>query len=113
MNKVTGTVAHIGALTKVSDKFQKQEFVIKTDDKFPQMIQFQAVNDKVTLVGNLEIGNLVEVNYNLQGREWKNPKGEVKYFNTLNAWSITLIGNLKNVKDIVNQPADDLDILPF
>jgi hypothetical protein len=30
----------------------------------------------------------VEVSFNLRGREWTSPTGDVKYFNTLEAWRI-------------------------
>jgi hypothetical protein len=30
----------------------------------------------------------VEVSFNLRGREWTSPQGEVKFFNTIEAWRI-------------------------
>jgi hypothetical protein len=32
------------------------------------------------------------VSFNLRGREWVSPKGETKYFNTLNAFKLDTIG---------------------
>ena len=40
---------------------------------------------------NLQIGQIVKVHFNLQGREWTSPQGEVKYFNTVVGWKIELI----------------------
>ena len=34
------------------------------------------------------VGDQVEVFFNLRGREWTNPQNEVKVFNTLDAWKI-------------------------
>jgi hypothetical protein len=40
------------------------------------------------LADNLKVGDVVEAAYNLRGREWTDPKGVVKYFNTLEIWSM-------------------------
>ena len=34
----------------------------------------------------------MEVSFNLRGREWTSPQGEVKYFNSLDAWRIEKVG---------------------
>jgi hypothetical protein len=75
---------------KVSDKFQKRDFVLTTDfdTPYPQHISFQLVNDKCSLLDSLNEGDLITVEFNLKGREWNGPQG-VKYFNTLDVWKIT------------------------
>jgi hypothetical protein len=112
MNKEKGTVVQITPLQVVSEKFRKQDFTIKTfDEKFPQFLTFQVVNDKCDLVANLNTGDVVEVSYNLRGREWKSPEGVTKYFNTVEAWSINLSGEPVQTKQT---PAnEDDDDLPF
>ena len=114
MNKEKGTVVQITPLQVVSEKFRKQDFTIKTfDENYPQFLTFQVVNDKCDLVANLNNGDVVEVSYNLRGREWKSPEGVTKYFNTVEAWSISLSSNanvehLKKTFDLENN-----DDLPF
>ena len=88
INKIVGTIHHIGTTIRVSDKFQKRDFVIKTDEKFPQLVSMQLTNDKTDLIDNLKFGELVECSYNLRGREWISPTGDVKWFNTIECWSI-------------------------
>jgi uncharacterized membrane protein len=91
MNKEKGKVINVMPLQQISDKFRKQEFTIKTfDEKYPQFLTFQVINDKCDLVSNLKNNDVVEVNYNLRGREWTSPEGTTKYFNTVEAWSIEL-----------------------
>ena len=51
-------------------------------------IKFEAVQDKCDLLNNFNVGDLVDVDFNLKGRKWTNPQGEVKYFNSLQAWRI-------------------------
>ncbi len=89
MFKLTGTIKVIGETTQVTEKFSKREFVIVEQSKFPQDISFQLMQDKCSLLDGLHVGGQVEVFFNINGREWINKTtGEVKYFNTLNAWKI-------------------------
>lgn len=84
-----GEVKVINDTKQVSEKFKLREFVITTKDEYPQVIQFQASQDKTALLDNYNVGDQVEVFFNLRGREWTNPQNEVKVFNTLDAWKIT------------------------
>jgi single-strand DNA-binding protein len=110
MNKEKGTVVQVTPLQTISDKFRKQDFTIKTfDEKFPQFLTFQVVNDKCDLVRNLNAGDVVEVSYNLRGREWTSPEGVTKYFNTVEAWSISLSSQpVQTTQAPSNENDDDL-----
>ena len=59
---------------------------------YPQEIAFQAAQDKCSMLDGFTEGEQVEVSFNLRGREWTSPQGEVKYFNTLDAWRIEKMG---------------------
>ena len=90
MYTLKGEVKVISETRQVSEKFKLREFVITdASGQYPQVIQFQASQDKVDLLDNFNPGDQVEVSFNLRGREWTNPQGEVKVFNTLDAWKIT------------------------
>lgn len=71
--------------------FQKRDLVITTDGQYPQDIIIQFAQGNCALLDNLQIGQIVKVHFNLQGREWTSPQGEVKYFNTVLGWKIELI----------------------
>jgi len=85
-----GVVKVIRPTQHVSEKFSKREFVVtdSSDDKYPQDIMFELTQDKTSLLDSIMEGQDVLVSFNLRGREWKSPQGEVKYFNTLNAFKI-------------------------
>ena len=69
--------------------FLAREFVVTdTTSMYPQDILFQATQDKCTLLDQFQANDNVEVSFNLRGREWTSPQGEVKYFNTIEAWRI-------------------------
>ena len=88
MFKIQGTVKVINPTQVISDRFSKREFVIETQDTYPQLVQFQATQDKCGLLDQFQVGEFVDVSFNLRGREWTSPQGEVKYFNTVEAWRI-------------------------
>ena len=98
-----GKVKVVGTTVAISEKFSKREFVVVDDtNMYPQDIQFQLTQDKCNLIDSLIIGDEVEVSFNLNGREWVNPKGESKFFNTLDVWKISKIGS-NAVKDAQGQ----------
>lgn len=93
MFKLTGTVKVLNDTVQVSEKFSKREFVItETSSMYPQDISFQATQDKCSMLDAIQVNDQVEVSFNLRGREWTSPQGEVKYFNSLEAWRIEKVG---------------------
>jgi hypothetical protein len=51
------------------------------------------VQDKVDLLNNYDVGQDVKISINIRGREWKNPQGEIKYFNSIQGWRIEKLNN--------------------
>jgi hypothetical protein len=102
--QVAGKIVAIMPTQVVSEKFSKREFVVETPDQYPQQILFQLTQDKCSILDSLKVGQEVDVHLNIRGRSWQNPQGETKYFNTLEAWKIDVLG-------ATAQPhiADDLD----
>ena len=114
MYTLKGSVKTISGTREVSDKFKLREFVVTDDSgQYPQIIQFQSVQDKCELLDNFKEGDNVEVYFNLRGREWTNPQGEVKVFNTLDAWKIQPLSGETKTADNETFVADGDDDLPF
>lgn len=87
--EATGTIYAIFDTKQVSERFTKREFVLEiADGKYPQTVLFQLTGDRCSHLDGVNIGDEVRVEFNLRGREWTSPKGEVKYFNTLDVWRI-------------------------
>lgn len=119
MFKLTGVIKVIKDEVQVSSSFKKREFVV-TDSSgmYPQDILFELAKDKCDMINAFMEGQEVEVSFNLRGREWVSPTGEVKYFNTLDAWRIENVGSTPqpSAQPAASAPAatseDDSDI-PF
>jgi spore germination protein YaaH len=92
--QVKGKVIVVNPTTTISEKFSLRKFVVETDDsQYPQPIEMQVTQDKCSLLDNIRVGSIVEVSINIRGKSWTNPQGETKYFNTLEAWKIDVLGN--------------------
>lgn len=86
--EVLGKIKVIGETLQVTDSYKKRELVVTTDEQYPQHISVEFGQDKVSLLDNRVIGENVKVSINLAGREWTNPQGETKYFNSIKGWRI-------------------------
>ena len=71
--------------------FEKRDLVIVTEEQYPQTIIIQFTQQRCDLLDSLQVGQNVKVYINIRGREWTNPQGETKYFNTIEGWKIEVI----------------------
>ena len=90
---VTGKIKVISAEQQISPTFRKKELVVTTDEQYPQSIMIEFTQDKADLLNNFSVGQDVKVSINLGGREWVNPQGETKYFNSIKGWRIEKVGD--------------------
>lgn len=71
--------------------FRKREVVVTTEERYPQHILVEFVQENCDLLNAFQIGQDVKIGINLRGREWVNPQGETKYFNSVQGWRIEVI----------------------
>ena len=103
--EIQGRIKVIFATETVGQNgFQKRDLVITTDGQYPQDIIIQFAQGNCALLDNLQVGQMVKIHFNLQGREWTNPQGEVKYFNTVLGWKIELIQTTNVAQPQYQQP---------
>ena len=88
--EIKGIIKKISETVQISDRFRKREFVVEYSNNpdYPQPLQFEMVQDRCELLDSFQEGQEVEVHFDLRGREWTNPQGQVKYFNSLQAWKL-------------------------
>jgi hypothetical protein len=72
--------------------FRKREVVVTTEEQYPQHILVEFIQDKCDLLNAYQVGQSVKIGINLRGREWVNPQGETKYFNSVQGWRIEEAG---------------------
>jgi len=71
--------------------FRKRVFVVEyaENPEYPEFIKFELIQDKCDELDKFELGAIIDIAFNLKGRKWTNPKGEVVYFNSLQAWKLS------------------------
>jgi len=103
--KVIGTIIVIEQVQNISATFKKLEFVIEImDNNYKEVIKFELQGDKCDIINGFQVGQQVEVSYNLKGRCWTNPQGKEVYFNTLAAWRISNVGSQQAPSAAYQQP---------
>jgi len=87
---ITGKLLEKYDTQQVTDRFQKREFVIEfaENPQYPEFVKFELIQDRVSLIDSFEPGQSLKVHFNLKGRKWTDRQGEVKYFNSLQAWRV-------------------------
>ncbi len=87
--ELQGKIKLIGETKEYGNNgFRKREVVITTQEQYPQSILVEFIQDKCDLLNNFAVGQDVKISINIRGREWTNPQGEVKYFNSIQGWRI-------------------------
>ena len=98
--QISARIFEIFATQDVSATFKKREFVVEyIERQYPEYVKFEFIQDKCNLLDKFQVGQDVNVDFNLKGRKWTSPQGEVKYFNTLQAWKIELAKAENNAQD--------------
>ena len=124
--EVQGKIKQIGETqTFGNNGFRKREIVITTEEQYPQFLMIEFVQDKTDLLDNYQVGQQVKISINLRGREWINPQGETKYFNSIQGWRVESLQGDSTPTDMppvapveAFEPVDELneeeyDDLPF
>lgn len=128
--KITGKIKEIFPEKQIKETFKKREFVLdyETNSDYPQVIKLELVNDLCSIIDDYKKGDMVEVEFELKGREWKNQQGEIIYFTTLRALKLKKLEedsttmspeNLSDTPNSINgenslpSPPEENNDLPF
>jgi len=114
--EVQGKVKFIGETqTFGTGDFTKRQLVVTTDEQYPQHIAIDFNKDKGALLDSFKLNDTVKVGINLGGREWTNPQGEIKYFNSVTGWRIDKaeLEASPSVANVAPVQEEENDILPF
>ena len=73
----------------INERFRRRDFVIEIvnprNPQYSDVIQFQLSNDNCERIDGFQIGDEIQVTFDIRGRKWTSPEGRVAYFNTLSA----------------------------
>ena len=111
--ELQGTVKKIGETQTFASGFQKRELVILTDEQYPQPILIEFLSDKIDLLQNVKEGENVKIGINIRGKEWTNPQGEVKYFNSITGWRLEKVSGDAPKGNFTEKPKEKEAENPF
>jgi len=108
--KIKGKVKVIMDTETFDSGFSKKEFVITTDDKYPQEVKFELIKDQTSMMDSYTVGSSIEVSFNVRGNEYNG-----RYFVNLQAWKITGTSNTTTAtpKAVEFAAEEGIDDLPF
>ncbi len=89
--------------------WRKQSFVVETEEQYPKKVVFDAWNDTVEAIKQLQVGVNLTVHFRAESREYNE-----KWYTNLTAWKIETDGIAKNTAPIEQvQQDENNDDLPF
>ena len=93
-------------------KWEKQQFVIETDEQFPKKICIMLWGDKVSMLEKVTEGDVVTVSINIESREYNS-----RWYTDIKAWRIEKGEDEGSSAPMPVEPPSDLglpdDDLPF
>ena len=89
--KATGEIHFVYPEQIITDKFKKREIIIITKDnpEYPQYVKFEFIQDKCALLDNFHQGQMVDIEFNLNGRMGKNKQDINVCWNQIQGWKIS------------------------
>lgn len=77
---------------QVSEKLRKQEVLFTWNDgRWDHDVVIQFLNDRIDSLVQLNIGDTVEVGFNVESRRWEKD-GVVRYFTSCTGWNVKIVG---------------------
>ncbi len=83
MYELTGTIKVIFDKQAFNSGFTKRDFVVTTEDRYPQDIKLECVKERCEMLDSYQQGDRVTVSFDLRGNEYKE-----RYYVNLQAWRI-------------------------
>ncbi len=110
--EVEGSVKKVFEMQTFESGFTKREFVVTTEEKYPQDIKLECIKDKCSLLDSLNENDRVKVSFNLRGNEYNE-----KFYVNLQAWKVEAAGTAAapadNAPPVRDEEPLDGDDLPF
>lgn len=81
--ELIGTIKEISETQTFPSGFSKREFVITTEEQYPQQVKFEMVKERADILQSCAAGEKVKVSFNVRGNEYQG-----KYYVSLQGWRV-------------------------
>lgn len=113
--EMDGQIKVINSTQTFDSGFQKREFVVTTDEKYPQDVKFEVIKDGCDKLDDYNVGEHVTVAFNIRGNEYND-----KFYVNLQAWRMqhqegkeTIAQAEQAAEEARSEPAAEDTDLPF
>ncbi|MBR9727932.1 DUF3127 domain-containing protein [Shewanella intestini] len=92
--EMTGIIHSMGATTTYGNNgFTKREFVLKAtgadeNSSYPNYVAFELIKEKCSLLDQYNVGEELQVSFNISGRLWQAQDKPERCFTSLQVWRI-------------------------
>ena len=83
MYEISGKVKLVNDLQTFDSGFKKREFVVTTQEQYPQDVKLECVQERCSLLDGIQAGDAVKAKFNIRGNEYNG-----RYYVNLQAWAI-------------------------
>ena len=106
--KLEGKIQKIGQEEQIKN-LTKRSMLLTTNDKYPQTVQLDFINEKQKELLKFNVGDEVSVDFNIRSNEYKG-----KYYTNLQGWRIAqLLGEVSNLQQNPSRQPVETGDLPF
>ena len=106
----TGVVEKILPTQTFASGFTKRDIVmtddVGTESKWPNHIAFTFKKDSASILDTVKEGQRAKIRFAIDGREWTNPQGQVKYFTDLTGLKLEVLNADGSSTEPVPAPAE-------
>ena len=81
--QITGRIKVIMDLQTFDSGFTKREFVVTTQEQYPQDVKMELIRDRTNLIEQFNVGDMITTSFNVRGNEYQG-----RYYVNLQAWRI-------------------------
>ncbi len=111
MHNLKGKIKEIFDIQTFPSGFTKREFVLTSEENYPQDIKIECIKERCDLLADLNVNDEVHVQFNIRGNEYKD-----RYYVNLQAWKIEKLTESpaedtpdpEDTTDYSSEPEDDV-----
>lgn len=81
--ELIGVIKRIEAIQTFKSNFEKRDFIIITEERFPQTLKIELHSLHIDIIDPFNPGDRVLIGIKIFGKEWTGKDGYVRYYNTI------------------------------
>lgn len=81
--ELIGVIKSIEAIQTFRSNFEKRDFIIITEERFPQTLKIELHSIHIDIIDNFNPGDRVLIGIKIFGKEWTRKDGAVRYYNSI------------------------------